>query len=94
MNKAALNGGDVLETALTLLNGPRQEQYGAPAESLRRIAALWSAYLGVDVSGKDVALLMALLKICREGYRHKPDNLIDAAGYIALAGDLEGGLCL
>ena len=89
MKKALLNGGAVLETALTLLNGPRQEQYGPPAGSLKRIATLWTAYLGHDVTAKDVALLMALLKIAREAYHHKEDNLTDAAGYIALAGDLD-----
>lgn len=78
----------ILQDALALVNADRQNDYGSPAESFRRIAALWSVYLGHPVSCRDVACLMALLKLGREAHRHKPDNLIDAAGYIGLAADM------
>ncbi|MDR1684921.1 MAG: DUF6378 domain-containing protein [Desulfovibrio sp.] len=74
--------------AHALINGDRQNSYGSPAESFNRTAALWSAYLGRGVSAKDVAVCMALLKLAREAYRHKPDNLLDAAGYLGLAADM------
>ena len=35
--------------------------------------------------------MMALLKIGREAHAHKLDNLVDAAGYIALAEDVAKG---
>jgi len=38
---------------------------------------------------KDVAMMMALLKIARESHQHKRDNLRDAAGYLGIAGDME-----
>jgi hypothetical protein len=44
--------------------------------------------LGRAVSGKDVAVCMALLKLSREAYLHKIDNLLDAAGYVGLAADM------
>ena len=58
-------------------------------------AHLWSTYLrsrGVDIplnglSGEDVANMMALLKIARTGASHKEDNYIDAATYLAIAGE-------
>ena len=81
--------GRILQKALGLINGPRQDDYGPPNESFARIAALWSLYLRRPVTGIDVAMCMALLKLGREAYCHKPDNLIDAAGYIGLAADLE-----
>jgi len=81
--------GDILLEAHVLLNGDRQDDYGHPAVSLVRIAAMWSAYLGHAVTGKDVGLLMALFKIGREAHSHKLDNLVDAAGYIGLAADVE-----
>ena len=83
--------GDILKEAHALINGERQGDYGRPAESFARIAALWSAYLGRPTSARDVALCMALLKLSRESHHHKHDNLLDAAGYIALASDMEGG---
>lgn len=45
-----------------------------------------SEYEGLDP--KDVAMLMALLKIARESNQDKQDNLIDAVGYLGLAGDM------
>jgi len=90
MSGAAMNG-DILLQAHALINGERQASYGPPAPFFTRTAALWSAYLGHALTGKDVAMLMALLKIAREANRHKRDNLLDAAGYIGLAADMEGG---
>jgi len=83
--------GRILHEAAALLNGERQEAYGPPADNLGRVAAMWTLYLGRQVSAKDVCLLLALLKICREMHTHKRDNLVDAAGYIGLAGDTAGG---
>jgi len=51
---------------------------------------MWSVYLGRQVSAKDVCLMLAMLKLCREMNAHVHDNLLDAAGYIGLAADMEG----
>ena len=80
--------GTILNEALSLINAQRQDEYGPPSASFGRIAAMWGAYLGQPVSCRDVACLMALLKLAREAHAHKADNLVDAAGYIGLAGDL------
>jgi hypothetical protein len=80
--------GKLLIDAHKLINADRQDDYGSPAESFSRTAALWSVYLNRTVSGRDVALLMALLKLSREAHNHKHDNLVDAAGYIGLAADM------
>lgn len=80
--------GKVLRLAEQIINNDRREDYGPAETSFKQIAAVWSAYLGIEVSSKDVALCMALFKICREKANHKLDNLVDAAGYIALAEDV------
>ena len=60
------------------------ELRGAPEDSFKDIAALWSTYLGVAVSPCDVAALMSLLKVARiktaPGDR---DSWLDLAGYAA-----------
>lgn len=84
-----MENGKILLKAHALINGDRQNGYGHPIENLSRIAALWSAYLGRTVSAKDVAVCMAFVKLGREAGNHKPDNLLDAAGYIGLAADME-----
>lgn len=78
----------ILQEALSLVNAERLDDYGTPADSFGRIAAMWSAYLDRPLSCRDVACLMALLKLGREAHRHKRDNLLDAAGYIGLADDM------
>ncbi|MDR1945866.1 MAG: DUF6378 domain-containing protein [Desulfovibrio sp.] len=58
--------GRILQEAHALINADRQDAYGPPAESFARTDVLWSAYLGRDISAKDVALCLALLKFSRE----------------------------
>ena len=88
-----MSNGEILLEAHALINGPRQAAYGSPAENLGRVAGMWTLYLGRPVTAKDVCLMMALLKLCREMNAHAHDNLVDCAGYLALAADMEGGPC-
>lgn len=59
----------------------RRRQYGSPVAEFRRVAALWTAILGTPVEPRQVGLCMIALKLAREVYRHKQDNLTDIAGY-------------
>lgn len=75
----------VLEEAADLTDGPRAQHYGPPAVNMDRTARMWSAYLGIDITGRDVAWCMALLKIAREAEGHTRDSSVDAAAYAAIA---------
>ena len=65
----------------------RARTHGDYLEVHIRTAALWSAYLQVEVTPRQVAQCSALLKRERDELapRHNPDNLVDQAGYIAIA---------
>lgn len=76
--------GKILLEAFDIINGERQDQYGKPEDSFKLIAKYWSAYLGIDIFNYDVALMMTLFKIAREQHQHKPDSVIDAAGYLGI----------
>lgn len=81
---------EVLAAANRIVNGEREEQYNSPEQSFEKIAALWSAYLGAEISAVDVASMMALLKIARvKTGSGKTDNWIDLAGYAACGGEIE-----
>lgn len=100
--------GQVLQDALEVINGERNDQYGEPEDSFSLIAEYWSVYIrnlllkvasnkkteindvifGDFLSGYDVSILMCLLKVAREAHQTKRDNLVDAAGYIGIAGDM------
>ena len=83
--------GEVLKEAERLMSGDRQEDYGSPYENHRRIAVLWSAYLGTDVSPMQVAICMALVKIARlqENFEYsKDDTFVDLTAYASIAAEL------
>lgn len=88
---------EVLNAAAKCVNGDRQEDYGKPEHSFDTIAALWNAYLtgkgnnqAQAIDAKDVACMLALLKIARISTGHgKSDNWIDLAGYAACGGEIQ-----
>ncbi|OHT67801.1 DUF6378 domain-containing protein [Mycobacteroides chelonae] len=74
----------VLQEAERIINGARQESYGPPEQSLGAIAELWSPYLKLDLSARDVANLMILLKVARSKQGFHRDSYVDIAGYAGL----------
>lgn len=79
---------DTLKAAAECVCGSREEDYGSPEDNFAVIAALWTAYTGADITPKDVAMMMALLKIARARAGSKPDTYIDLAGYAACGAEI------
>lgn len=95
-----LSRAEILEAAKKCVCQDRNDQYGDPEDSFNLIAKFWSDYLcmtyfGDDeeypiVEAKDVAAMMALLKIARiAGGSAKADNWVDLCGYGACGGELD-----
>lgn len=82
--------GKILDIAKKIINAERKDAYGEPEDCFAEIAVLWNWYTvgRGQITSYDVAIMMSLLKLVREKYQHKEDNLIDACGYLALANDL------
>lgn len=87
--------GNLLEIAKQVICNDRQATHGAPEDTFQLIADYWSVYLSkeadriVDISAEDVAVMMALFKISRlQANPFHRDNIIDALGYMAIAGEL------
>lgn len=72
---------DVLEEALEITSDDRRNAYGPVDQDFIRIAAMWSAVMGIPVTAKQVALCMICLKISRATWSDKRDNWVDIAGY-------------
>lgn len=84
-----LKRADILNEALMIVTSDRQDAYGNLEDNFRIIAQLWMAYMGLEFTAEDVAVLMALLKIARISTgKYKADNYIDLAGYAACAGEI------
>lgn len=98
--KRKLTRADILRAAEKCVCGQRETDYGTPEDNFKAIAELWSAYLdrmsvgkygNTIVEAKDVAAMMALLKIARiAAGGGKADSWIDLAGYAACGAECEG----
>lgn len=88
---------EILAAAERCVCGDREQDYGSPENNFRTIANLWIDYLAAKdeplaIEAKDVAVMLALLKIARIASGHaKEDNWVDLAGYAACGGEIEGG---
>ena len=71
----------VNEEAQRLITGDRNKTYDHPLDNFNRIARIWSVIFGIEVSEEQVGLAMVGVKIAREAYHPKRDNLVDGAGY-------------
>lgn len=96
-----MNRAQILEAAAKCVGGEREQNYGRPENNFETIAVLWSTYIRAtrpeskdwafnELEAKDVAAMLALLKIARIASGHaKADNWVDLAGYAACGGEIE-----
>ena len=81
---------DILDEA-GRIRGNRGAVYGHPYINHRRIADLWSAYLGFPITPDQAAICMALVKVSRlaetPGHRGR-DGYVDGVAYLSLAAQL------
>lgn len=76
----------MLRKAAEIVDGARHGR----ERSFDLTAKLWMFYLDKTISPQDVAILLALLKVARSrcGLADDPDHYVDAAAYLALAGEM------
>ena len=82
MTEPTTPAAKLLQEAAAIVSGDRREQHGSPERTFGKIAAYWSTFLGLEITPVQVAQMMVLLKTARGA---KYDDLLDAAGYAALA---------
>lgn len=81
---------EILAMAEKCVCGDREQDYGSPENNFKTISEFWSTYLGYPVDSKDVAAMLAMLKIARIASGNaKEDNWVDLAGYAACGGEIE-----
>ena len=84
-----MKAGAILRKASEMVEGDKNKEHGEMGENHRNISTLWSAYLGIDITPRQAAVMMALLKIARtkSGSRNG-DDYMDGAAYMGIAGQL------
>ncbi len=74
----------ILSEAERIVNGERQADYSDPVENFKHISAIASAISKEELSPITCAIVMIAVKLARENYKHKRDNLVDLAGYVEI----------
>lgn len=89
-----LNPFDKASTILTkaqdIVYNRTEEQsrnYGDIQESMERASRIATHILGQDISTDIIYWSIVAIKLSREGYKHKEDNLLDAVAYMSALND-------
>ena len=81
-------GSEILLEAHRLVNGPRQDTYGHPADDYSKVADIFETLTGVKLNVSEAILFMVAVKMARLSTNLKKDvvhhdSLVDAIGYLA-----------
>ena len=79
----------ILSEAEEIVNGSRHSDYGDAKESFRRVATIASVMTGKELSPEDCCAVLMAVKLVRESFAHKRDNLVDLCGYAELMNRLK-----
>ena len=83
----------ICEEAFRIQGGDRQQDYGDPTQNFQDIANLWNEYMHVanvnELTARDIAHMMILMKIARNSHKPKRDNWTDIAGYAQCGGKID-----
>jgi hypothetical protein len=67
----------------------KEREYGPFSKGMERAAQIASGSTGKNITPKDMYLCLIALKLSRESYNHKRDNLLDAIAYLAALDNYE-----
>jgi DNA-binding protein H-NS len=76
---------NILEEANKIVNERSEEkerQYGPFSEGMERAAKILEGMTGQPISAEFMYKSLVALKLSRESYNHKEDNLLDAVAYL------------
>jgi hypothetical protein len=77
---------NILEKANEIVNTRSEEKermYGPFEEGMERAALILSGMTGLKITVDIMYKALVALKLSRESYNHKEDNLLDAVAYLA-----------
>ena len=81
------SGSEILLEAHRLVNGPRQKDYGHPADDYEKVSDIFYSITGINLSISEAILFMVSVKLARlrtnlENDTIHHDSLVDALGYL------------
>ena len=94
LNIAKLNSeslkhdSNILDSAKNILFGDRDSDYGDFVQNFKEISAISKILTRKDLTPEDCCKVLIAVKLAREGYKHKEDNLIDLCGYTNILNEI------
>jgi hypothetical protein len=76
---------NILEKANEIVNQRSEEkerEYGPFSEGMQRAAMIASGMSGKQMTSHDMYIALVALKLSRQSYNFKEDNLLDAVAYL------------
>ena len=76
---------NILDEANQIVNNRTEEkerQYGPFSEGMARAAKIASGMSGKELDAHDMYIALVALKLSRQSYHFKDDNLLDAVAYL------------
>ena len=76
---------NILEKANEIINLRSEEKermYGPFEQGMERAAIIASGCTGKNITASDMYMCLVALKLSRQSYNHKEDNLLDAVAYL------------
>jgi hypothetical protein len=67
----------------------RQEQYGSANDSITLAAKILDETFGIKLTPKEFCFVMVALKLSREKFNPKRDNILDSINYLAIAANFK-----
>ena len=91
-----MNREKILQKAIKYITKDRNATHGDAEDNFDNVADLWNWWMHgreiCTVNGFDVAIMMTLFKLARiRSNTEHIDSYVDAAGYLALAGEIKCG---
>jgi hypothetical protein len=72
----------------------KERQYGPFKDSMQKASKIASLMSNKDLTVEDIYNCIIAIKLSRESFSHKEDNLLDAVAYIASLNDYKNSLTL
>jgi ABC-type uncharacterized transport system fused permease/ATPase subunit len=83
---------NILERADQIVNGRTEEkerQYGDFHTTMNNMRDIFNAMTGHKLETRDMYMAMVAMKLARQRFAHKEDNLLDLVAYVGSLNDLE-----
>ena len=78
----------ILSDAAKITSIDRRNDYNEPKENFEDASMILKSNFDIELKPSDIIKVLISLKLSREKYKHKYDNLLDTIGYIAILHEL------